>query len=360
MKDNFYAVIMAGGGGTRLWPLSTRQRPKQLLAFSDKKSLFAHAVERLKGLIKQENIFIVTIADHVAALREQAPDLSAEQYIIEPQPKGTASVVGLAAIKLLEKNPDAVMAVLTADHVIGNIPLFHDLLESAFKYSGNDYLVTLWIKPGYAATGYGYILVGEKLSTDGPYIVKKFVEKPNQNNADKYLEAGNYYWNSGMFVWRADRIMREFNSQMPDLFSKLNEISEIYESPNYETKFQSIWDSIIPETIDYGIMEHAYNILMLEALDLKWNDIGSWDSLYDFLPSDSKGNVIKNNQSVLIDSERVLIIGENKNKIIVSLGVDDLVVVDTEKALIVCKKGETQKIKQVIQELKNRDLENYL
>ena len=163
MNDNFYAVIMAGGGGTRLWPLSKRNRPKQQLSFNDNKSLFALAVERLNGQFKQENIFIVTIAEQVPALHEQAPNLSLDQFIIEPQPKGTASVIGLAAINLLKKNSEAVMAVLTADHIIENMPLFHTLLESAFSLANQNHLITLGIKPTYPATGYGYIKAGGQI-----------------------------------------------------------------------------------------------------------------------------------------------------------------------------------------------------
>ena len=189
------------------------------------KSLFALAVERLKGQFKPENIFIVTIAEQVPALLEQAPFLSRDQFIIEPQPKGTASVIGLAAITLLKKDPDAVMAVLTADHIIENLPLFHTLLETAFPLAEQNHLITLGIKPTYPATGYGYIKAGKKFGSTESFFAEKFVEKPNEKLASQYIQDGNYFWNSGMFIWRADRILKEFSLQMPDLYGKLDQIA---------------------------------------------------------------------------------------------------------------------------------------
>ena len=360
MKDNFYAVIMAGGGGTRLWPLSKKNRPKQLLSFEDNRSLFALAVERLKGQFKQENIYIVTIADQVPALHEQAPYLSVDQFIIEPQPKGTASVIGLAAMHLLRKDSEAVMAVLTADHIIENLPLFHTLLETAFFLAGQNHMITLGIKPTYPATGYGYIKAGNKFNSTDAFIVEKFIEKPNEKLAEQYVQDGNYFWNSGMFIWRAERILKEFNIQMPDLNFKLKQIFDLFGNAIFDERFNEIWASIKPQTIDYGIMENAKDVLLLKAENLKWNDVGCWDSLYEFLPVNSSGNVIKNRNSIVVDSNDILIIGENDEKIIASVGVNDLVIIDTENALLICKKGETQRVKEVVEELKTRKLGNFL
>ncbi len=360
MNDNYYAVIMAGGGGTRLWPLSKKSKPKQLLSFKNDKSLFTLAVERLEGLFQRENIFIVTIAEQMPALLQQAPFLSQGQFIIEPQPKGTASVIGLAAINLLKKDPDAVMAVLTADHIIENLSLFHTLLTSAYPLAEQNHLITLGIKPTYPATGYGYIKAGNEFGSSGSCIVDKFVEKPNEKLANEYIQSGDYFWNSGMFIWRADRIIEEIRNQMPDLYGKLIQISELIEKPDFEKNFIDIWASITPQTIDYGIMENAADVLLLKAEKLEWNDVGSWDSLYDFLPSNSSGNVIKNNKSIVIDSKNVLVFSENEKKLITVIGLQDLVIIDTEGALLLCKKGETQRVKEIIEELKNNQLDGYL
>jgi len=330
------------------------------LSFDDNRSLFALAVERLEGQFKPENIFIVTIAEQVPALLEQAPFLSQDQFIIEPQPKGTASVIGLAAINLMRKDPNAVMAVLTADHIIENLPLFHSLLASAYPLAEGNHLITLGIKPTYPATGYGYIRAGEKFVSTGSFQAEKFVEKPNEKLASQYIKDGNYFWNSGMFIWRADRILEEFNKQMPDLKAKLNQIALLIDKPGFEKEFPEIWASIKPQTIDYGIMENAADVLLLKAENLKWNDVGSWDSLFDFLPADRSGNVIKNTQSMVIDSKNVLMLNENNKKIIAVVGLQDLVVIDTEHALLICKKGETQRVKEIVEELKNKKLDNYL
>jgi mannose-1-phosphate guanylyltransferase len=322
--------------------------------------LIVLAVERLKGLFNPKNIFIVTIADQVPSLKQQIPELSLDQYIIEPQPKGTASVVGLAAINLLRKNIDATMAVLTADHIIENVPLFYMLLESAKTLAEKNYLITLGIKPTYPATGYGYIKKGKELDHHGAFVVEKFVEKPDEKKASKYLLDGSYYWNSGMFIWRADRIILEFEKQMPDLFTKLKEISDQFGTNDFQNKLKTIWSSIKPETIDYGIMENAEDVVMLEAEALGWNDVGCWDSLYDFLPANDSGNVVNKKNSVLIDSKGILLFGENDNKMVATLGVKDLVIIDTENALLICKKGDTQRIKQIIEEIKKRDLNQFL
>ena len=360
MNDNFYAVIMAGGGGTRLWPLSKRSRPKQLISFDGKKSLFALAVERLEGQFKPENIYIVTIAEQVPALIEQAPVLSRDQFIIEPQPKGTASVIGLAAINLIKKDPDAVMAVLTADHIIENLPLFHMLLENAFPLAEQNHLITLGIKPTYPATGYGYIKAGKKFDSTDSFFAEKFVEKPNEKIASQYIQDGNYFWNSGMFIWRADRIMDEFRIQMPDLYGKLDQISGLIGKSGFEERLINIWASIAPQTIDYGIMENAKDVLLLKGENLDWNDVGSWDSLYDFIPSDNSGNVIKNTQSIVVDSKNILIFNKNDKKIVAVVGLEDLVIIDTDNAMLICKKGETQRVKEIVEEIKNKKLDDYL
>ncbi len=163
-----------------------------------------------------------------------------------------------------------------------------------------------------------------------------------------------------MFIWKAERILDEFDNQMPDLFKKLDQISHLENDKEYAKKFSEIWSSIKPQTIDYGIMEHAKDVVLLKADDMKWNDVGSWDSLYDFLPADSSGNVIKNKNSILVDSSGVLILGENENKLIASLGVQDLVIIETDKALLICKKGETQRIKEVIEKIKSENLDKFL
>jgi mannose-1-phosphate guanylyltransferase len=358
--DNYYAVIMAGGGGTRLWPLSRKERPKQLLRLVSERSMYQIAIDRLLHIFPTNRILIVTIAAQVEALHAEFPSIPLENFIIESMPKGTASVVGLAATYLLERDPDAVMAVLTADHVIENVSLFHDLLEKGCILAEEGHLITLGIEPTYAATGYGYIQAGKPLTNGFSWRVDQFVEKPDEKTAQEYLKSGKYFWNSGMFIWKADVIMAEFARQMPELNAILQEISEHIRHGDAQAAIPAIWEKIKPQTIDYGIMEHADDVVVLPARDLGWNDIGSWDSLYEILKADENGNVFKSGNVININSKNTLYHSEIDDKLIALVDIDDLVIIDSDKALLICRKGQTQKIKQIVEELKKKDLDSYL
>ena len=360
MKSNFYPVIMAGGGGTRLWPLSRKDNPKQLLSFGSEGSLFKTAIDRLDGPFNIENIKVVTIEDQVASLMKEAPDLTLQQFIIEPFPKGTASVVGFAAVMLKEINPDAVMAILTADHVIGNLKEFHRLLVAGYQQAMEGRLVTLGIRPEYPSSGYGYIKVGEPINGNGGYLVEKFVEKPNLDTAADYIQSGNYYWNSGMFIWRADRILEEISNHMPTLRHTLMKIEMSIRKPDFKKMLGDYWAEITPQTIDYGIMEKANDVVMLKSSDLEWNDVGSWDSLVEILPADENSNVVKAEKSIVIDSHDLVVLEDNPKKIISTINLENLVIIDTADALLICKKGESQSVRRVIDELKRKNLDEYL
>ncbi len=360
MNKDYFAVIMAGGGGTRLWPLSTIDHPKQMLEIINGRSLFQISVERLKNFFEMEQVFVVTVKDQVQDLSFQVQSLPNSNFIIEPMPRGTASVVGLAAIHLLKKNRNAVMAVLTADHVIKNIERFHDLLQKAFLLAQRDYLVTLGIEPTYAATGYGYIKAGSKLETPEAFWVERFIEKPEKDTADKFFRKGGYFWNSGMFIWRAERILSEFKKQMPWVYDKLIAIYDHLDTADADEFIHKIWPTVEKQTIDYGIMEKADEVVVLSGKDLQWRDIGSWDSIYDLLEPDDKGNIVKNSKEVLIDSENVLIFSDDPKKMIATIGLKDIVIVNCDKALLICKKGESQRVKDIIEKLKGNDQKEYL
>ncbi len=360
MDKHFYAVIMAGGGGTRLWPLSRRDTPKQLLKIIKDKSLFRIALDRLSGLFSSDHIYIVTVEEQVAKLREQAPELPLENYLIEPMPKGTASVVGMAAAYLQKIDPDAVMAVLTADHVIENVTYFQNLLVQAKIATKRGLLVTLGIEPTFPATGYGYIAAGEKVRDLDGYKVRQFKEKPDLDTAKEYLNAGSYYWNSGMFIWSVDSILNEFSKQMPDLHKKLKLIQARIQDNHQFGEIVDIWETIQPQTIDYGIMEGASDVVVLPAQGLDWNDVGSWDSLFAILEADQNGNIQLARHVVNVESTDILIQSTDGEKLIAVVGVKDLVIVDHENALMICKRGETQKIRQVIKKIKEKGLDRYL
>ncbi len=362
MFENYYAVIMAGGGGTRLWPLSRKARPKQMLKLLEERSLFQTSVERLKGLFPPERILVVTVADQAALLREQCPYIPSENFLLEPMPRGTASVIGLAGIVLKQRDPRAVMAVLTSDHFIGNEDGFRNLLATAYYVTQDDMLVTLGITPTFPATGYGYIQQGEKIGEyqgRQVYNVLRFKEKPDDEQAREMLEAGDHVWNSGMFVWRVDQILDEFASQMPEFRKQLNQIVEAWNSPAQVKTIERVWPEIIPETIDYGIMEGANRVAVIPAGNLEWNDVGSWDSLFDVIPGDAQGNIVIGGQHIGLDTNQSLVYMNQEHRLIVTIGVNDLVVVDTGDVLLVCRKDQAQKVRQVVSQLNSDDV-NYV
>jgi mannose-1-phosphate guanylyltransferase len=360
---NFYAVIMAGGGGTRLWPLSRRKRPKQLLKLIGDVSMFAMAVNRLRTILPVERILVVTIADQVAMLQKDVPEIPRENYLIEPMPRGTASVVGLAAIHLQHITPDATMAVLTADHYIRNVPLFHRLLEAAWETAQDDWLVTLGIHPTFPSTGYGYIQHAETIQTHQAldvHRVLQFKEKPDLGTAKTMLQRGDHVWNSGMFIWKVSRILAEFERQLPNLYAGLNCITADLGTPAESVTIEEVWKGLKSITIDYGIMEKAESVAVIPATDLGWDDIGSWESLFDVLLGDENGNIYINCHPVFVDSDHSLILSENSRRKIVTIGMQNTIVIDTDDALLVCNRYDAQKVREVVKLLGEIDNGKYL
>lgn len=355
MYEDYYAVIMAGGSGTRLWPLSRKERPKQMLHLIEERSMFQTSVERLQGLFTYDRILVVTVEEQAAKLRQQCPQIPGENFLIEPMPRGTASVVGLAAVALQQRDPQALMAILTSDHHIGNEVRFRELLEAAYDVASDNYLVTLGIEPSYPATGYGYIQQGSLIKDYRgmkAYQVQRFKEKPDEDDARSMLSSGDHAWNSGMFVWRVERVMKEFETQMPDLFQELERISQAWGKPHQRDKVEELWPGLESETIDYGIMEGADRVAVIPAKGLGWNDVGSWDSLFEVLPGDENGNIVVGGQHIGLDTHQSLVYVDQERRLIVTIGVDDLIVVDTGDVLLVCRKDQAQKVRQIVGQLK--------
>ena len=362
--DHTYAVIMAGGGGTRLWPVSRRDRPKQMLPLLEEhRTLFQTTVERLRDLLPPERVLVVTVADQAHNLQEQAPEIPAENFLMEPLPRGTASVVGLAAIALRQRDPQAIMAILPADHFIRNRDLFHLLVRVAVDVAEKNYLVTLGITPTYAGTGYGYIQRGESIPERviyPVYHVSRFREKPNEEQARIMISTGDYSWNSGIFVWRVSVILSEIEKQMSGLHSSLAEIESAWKTPQRDEVIGRVWPDLKNETVDYGVMENAYKVAVLPAGGLEWSDVGSWDSLFDVLLSDKDGNIVLAGNHIAEDTHRSLVYEKRSERLIVTIGVDDLIVVDTGDVLLVCHKDHAQKVRKVVDDLKNSKRENYV
>ncbi len=360
---HFYAVIMAGGGGTRLWPLSRQSRPKQVLDLVDGRSMFNIAVDRLEGLFPHDHIYVVTVQDQADQLMQLCPTIPAENYLIEPFPRGTASVVGLAAIVLQHKDPNAVMAVLTADHFIEDVARFQQVLRSAYQLSLQDYLVTLGITPTFPSTGYGYIHRGEALGEQEgfkTYRALKFKEKPALPDAERFLESQDHDWNSGMFIWKTANILEEINRQMPELAGILSDIQKMLNDADWNQHIYELWGKITPQSIDYGIMEHAQNMAVIPVADMGWNDVGAWDSLYDVLQPDQNGNIIRHDNFIGLESKNVVVLSRESGRLIVTIGVEDLILVDTGDALLVCSREKAQNVKDVVNRLKAEGRQQYL
>ncbi len=365
-NEHYYAVIMAGGGGTRLWPLSRRERPKQMLTLFGDRSLFQVAVDRLDGLFPPERICVVTVAEQAAALQEQVPAIPPENYFIEPMPRGTASVVGLAAAALQQRAPDAVMAILTADHFIADEARFRQVLEAAAQVARQGYLVTLGITPTHPSTGYGYIQMGEPLGAFAGlpvHRVLKFKEKPDEASARAFLADGRHVWNSGMFIWQVSDILEEIERQMPALYAGVERISAAWSAQGAQPHavIRAVWEGLQSQTVDYGIMEGARQVAVIPAEGLGWNDVGSWDALFDVLPLDEHGNALRHAEHLGLETGNTLVFNAaGQDRLFVTIGVEDLVLVDTGDVLLVCHRDKAQMVRDVVRSLRENGGERWL
>jgi mannose-1-phosphate guanylyltransferase len=365
MGSNYYAAIMAGGGGTRLWPLSRKKRPKQALKLFGDRTLFQVSVERILPIIEAEDILVLTVEEHAEILAKQAESLLRKNFIIEPSPRGTASAIGLAAIYLNQRDPGSVMACLTADHYMANESAFRELLLAAYEAALDNHLVTLGSTPNAPDPTYGYIHRGDpadKYRGFQTYNVKAFKEKPDSDLARNYQQSGEYSWNSGMFVWRTDRILEEIQRQMPELFSGLQEIEKALDTDRERETMDAVWNELKSITIDYGVMEGADGVVVIPADDLGWIDVGDWNRLYDVLEKDESGNVSDAESALLLDTRGVLILQEGQRdsgRLIATLGIDDLVIIDTEDVLLICRREMADQMKRLVDFMNEKESGNY-
>jgi mannose-1-phosphate guanylyltransferase len=354
-----YTMIMAGGSGTRLWPLSRKAQPKQTLHLTGETSLYQQAVGRLEGLVPATNILTVANARYAPMLHAQTAHIPLENYLIEPEGRGTAAAIGLAAIHLRHQDPDAVMMVLTADHAIADNHTFRQALRAAVETARQGWLVTLGIPPSHPSTGYGYIRQGSPLpQAEGlaVYSVERFIEKPDLESAQKMLATGGHSWNSGMFIWTVERILAEFRLQMPALSAQLEEIAVSIGTSEYSTVLERVWPQIQKQTIDYGVMEHARQVAVVPA-EIGWVDVGSWASLYELLPADALGNCWTG-PHLEIDASGVL--AYNRERLVAVIGLRDLVIVDTPDAILVCPRAREQEVKKLVEMLQTRGQDSWL
>jgi mannose-1-phosphate guanylyltransferase len=358
-----YGLIMAGGAGTRLWPLSRRNRPKQLLPLVKGRSLLQLSYERLRGLLSPEQIFVCTNAEYADAVFENLPELPRENLFPEPEGRDTANAVGLPAAVLHKKDPDAVIAVVTADHVIEPISRFQDALRLAFSVAKDhpNALVTFGIVPTFGHTGLGYIHRGDSLQAqkESGYRVLAFKEKPDKATADRYVESGRYYWNSGMFVWRADTVLRELSLHLPDAHRGLLQIADAWNTPNRQQVLRDIYPKLQRISIDYAVMEPASHgkgkaQVMTVEMPVEWLDVGSWPALADTLQIDEKDNALDAKTAILIDADNNIIISHDPEHLIATVGLSDMIIVHTPDVTMVCPKRDAQRVKELVNKARDQ------
>lgn len=356
-----YAVIMAGGIGERFWPRSRKKLPKQLLSLTDDgRTMIQKTFDRIADIVKEENVYVVTNSDCAPMIREQLDAIPEKNILVEPFGKNTAPCIGLAAVHIAKKDPEGVMMILPSDHLIKNDTLFLDTLKSAVKMAEiGDNLVTMGITPSYAETGYGYINFEEKVNEiqgGSVYKVKKFVEKPDRTKAESYLKSGKYLWNSGMFVWKTSTILKNMEQYMPELYKGLMKIADSINTDREDEVLNEEYNKFKSISIDYGIMEHAKHIYTIPG-NFGWDDVGSWTALERINLSDEEGNIIRGN-IVSVDTKKCIIQGNDK--LIATIGVENLVVVDTDDATLICTKEKCQEIKTLLKEMRELNKESYL
>lgn len=352
-KDNkLCAVILAGGVGSRFWPLSRQLAPKQFLKVVSDKTLLEQTISRINKLVPSEDIYVITNQHYIFEIKKELmqfgiPD---KNIFLEPIGKNTAPAIALAARYISLKNPNAKMAILPADHIIFKSGLFIKAIEDACDLAQEGRLVTLGIVPNRAATGYGYIKTLKKISAKSKgYIVDRFIEKPSIEKAKNLVGQNNYFWNSGIFIWKVSAILEEIKRYLPSLSNKINSIY-----PNKD--INKIWQQITPISIDYAVLEKSKKVAMIPA-KFDWSDIGSWQSLKDILQKDRADNVLKADAFDL-DSRNILV--WSKDRFVATLGLKDLIIVDTPDALLVCRDDYSEKVKGVVDFLKNKKREEYL
>ena len=342
-----YALIMAGGSGTRLWPRSRPQHPKQFLDITGDLTMLQEAQVRLVPLIPPERVWVATNQGYVDIVKRQLPAVPVANILGEPAGRGTAAAIGLAAIHLHRREPGAVMAVLTADHLIKDTQMFRSALAAARQVAQDGWLVTLGIRPTYPETGYGYIQRGEPLrSVDGieAYQVARFAEKPDRATAEQFLGTGDYAWNSGMFIWQVERILSEMQQHMPELYAGLTEIERGLGTAEAEHILARVWPDLPNETIDYGIMEKADRVAVL-PVEIGWNDVGSWAAVYDVLPHDEHDNAVVGRH--LTTGTRGSLVYAPK-RLVATFGLEDMIVVDTEDVLLIGPRSQSQDVKDLV------------
>lgn len=356
-----YSVIMAGGAGTRFWPRSRKDFPKQLLNIFGEETLIQSCYNRMLHFSEQENILIVTNNSLKKHIQEQLPQCTDQNFVLEPFGRNTAPCIALTALEIAKTDPEGVMVVVPADHLIEEVHKFNNVIQAGIEFAKeNNSLVTIGIQPTHPETGYGYIQSGEfieKKANKPVYRVKTFAEKPDLETAKRFLESGDFYWNSGMFIWRVDVILKAIQTYLPDIHDELNKVMQNRDSDDFFQRLELAYKKIRGISIDYGVMQEADNVYVIPG-DFIWNDVGSWDVVAKLKAKNRNDNVIEAIGNVTINSKNNYV--HSSEKVVALIDVDNLIIINTEDALMVCKKGSSQKVRNVVDELKLNGLSKYI
>jgi mannose-1-phosphate guanylyltransferase len=348
-----WAVVPAGGSGTRLWPLSRAARPKFLLPLLGRRSLLQQTADRLGAVAAPERTFVVCGPAHAAAVARQLPELPEENVLVEPSPKGSGPAIGLAAALIARQDPEAVMGSFAADHDVQDEAAFVRAVEIAVAAARRGYLVTIGLKPTRAETGYGYIERTEDavVTTEvgSAYRATRFHEKPDQSRAEEYVASGRFLWNASMFVWRAQTLLDELARLQPDLHAGLTRIADCWDDPSVETVLAEVWAELPESTIDQGVMERAAKVAVVPA-EMGWSDVGDWHGLGELIEGDALGNSVRGD--LLLHESRNCVVWSETVRVVALVGLEDVVVVDTPDALLVADRRRTQEVRKVVDHLK--------
>ena len=355
-----YCVIMAGGSGTRFWPLSREKKPKQFLTIFGKRSLIQSTLIRFKPIVNWEDIYVVAKKTQEEEIKKHILEVPQENLLFEPFGKNTAPCIGLAAIVIHKKDPDGIMIVSPADHFVKKEAVFRRTVDAAVKLaSEKEGLVTIGISPDRPATGYGYIQIGEKVDSINKtevFSVKTFAEKPDVATAQRFLESGDFFWNSGIFIFRISVFLKALEEFLPDLYESLLEIQSHIGKSDYEEVLQRVYKQIRSISIDYGVMEKAKNVYLVKG-NFVWNDLGGWEQMYKLSPKDKNGNFTSGN-IILLDTKNSY--AHASDGVIAVLGLEDVVVVQEKGTVLVCKRERGEDVKQIVELLKRQKLSKYI